>query len=50
MTVHGYKITSWTQTWEKIDGAWYRQARAVRLADGQARIVAVLEDDQADAA
>lgn len=42
-TVHGYLLESWTQHWSLIDGAWYRDAVAIRLSDGQRRLVSFLD-------
>lgn len=42
-TVHGYRIVQWTQHWSLIGGAWYRDAVAVRLADGARRLIGVLD-------
>lgn len=44
MSVSGYMIESWTQHWELIDGTWYRNAVAIRVADGQRRMIAVRDD------
>lgn len=44
MSVNGYKVISWTQHWSLIGGAWYRDAVAVRLADGQRRLISVLDE------
>lgn len=41
MITHGYEVVAWTQHWIRIDGAWHREAIAVRLADGQPRRIAV---------
>jgi hypothetical protein len=45
MTIHGYEIVNWTQHWTIIDGCVYRDAVAVRLTDGQRRLIAVREDE-----
>jgi hypothetical protein len=42
-TAHGFQLVAWTQHWTRIDGAWYRDAIAVRLADGERRLIAVLD-------
>ena len=44
MALTDYRILTWTQRWSRIDGAWYRDAHALRLADGQHRIIAVLDE------
>lgn len=44
MITPGYRVLSWTQHWTLIDGAWYRDAIAVRLADGQRRLISVLDE------
>jgi hypothetical protein len=41
---HGYQLEQWTQHWRQIDGAWYRDAVAIRLADGQRRLISFLDD------
>jgi hypothetical protein len=38
-TSHGYQLEAWTQHWTLIDGAWYRDAIAIRLTDGSRRLV-----------
>lgn len=43
MSTPGYRVLHWTQHWTVIDGAWYRDAVAVRLADGQRRLISVLD-------
>lgn len=43
-TAHGFQLVAWTQHWTLIGGAWYRDAVAIRLADGARRIIGVLED------
>jgi len=40
---NGYRLVQWTQHWSLIGGAWYRDAVAVRLTDGQPRLVAFLD-------
>ncbi len=40
-TVHGFRVVQWTQHWTLIDGAWRREAVAIRLADGTLRRIAV---------
>lgn len=42
-TVHGYQLEQWTQHWRKIDGTWYRDAVAIRLSDGQRRLVSFVD-------
>lgn len=39
MTISGYQVLNWTQHWRLIGGRWYRDAEAVRLSDGQLRLV-----------
>jgi hypothetical protein len=36
---HGYRLEAWTQHWRCIGGTWYRDAHAIRLSDGQLRLV-----------
>lgn len=43
MYTPGYRVLTWTQHWSRIDGAWYRDAVAIRLADGARRIISVLD-------
>lgn len=43
-TAHGFQLVAWTQHWTLIDGAWYRDAVAIRLTDGTRRRVAFLDD------
>jgi hypothetical protein len=45
MTIHGYQIVTWTQHWTIIDGCVYRDAVAIRLADGARRLIAVIEGE-----
>lgn len=42
-TAHGYQLEQWTQHWRCIGGEWYRDAVAIRLADGQRRLVSFLD-------
>lgn len=42
-TSHGYQLEAWTQHWSCIRGAWYRDAIAIRLSDGQRRLVSFLD-------
>jgi len=42
-TVHGFQIVQWTQHWSLLNGAWYRDAVAIRLTDGERRLISVLE-------
>lgn len=51
MSTPGYRVLQWTQTWymDRETGAWYRKAYAVRLADGQRRLVGILDDEDAAA-
>ena len=44
MSTPGYRVLQWTQHWSKINGAWHRDAVAVRLSDGQRRLIAVLDN------
>lgn len=43
MPTPGYVVLHWTNHWSIIDGATYRDAVAVRLADGQRRLISVLD-------
>jgi hypothetical protein len=43
LEMNGYRLEQWTQHWSWIEGAWYRDAIAIRLADGQRRLVSVLD-------
>jgi hypothetical protein len=40
---NGYTLVQWTQHWSLIDGAWYRDAVAIRHTDGARRLVSVLD-------
>jgi hypothetical protein len=44
MSTPGYRVLAWTQHWTIIDGAVYRDAIAIRLSDGQRRLIAVLDE------
>jgi hypothetical protein len=43
LEMNGYRLVQWTQHWSLIGGAWYRDALAIRLADGERRLVSVLD-------
>jgi hypothetical protein len=45
MSTPGYRVIEWHRRYFKQDGAWYREALAVRLADGQRRIIGVLDPE-----
>lgn len=36
---HGYQLEAWTQHWRIVNGRVYRDAVAIRLSDGQRRLV-----------
>ena len=44
MSTPGYDVLEWRQTWRYINGRCYREAVARRLADGQLRIISVLDE------
>ncbi len=42
MSIPGYTVLRWTNHFSIIDGAHYQDAVALRLADGQQRLIGVL--------
>jgi hypothetical protein len=44
MNTPGYRIVRWFQHWRLIDGAFYRDALAIRESDGTLREVSVLDE------
>lgn len=44
MSTPGYRVIHWSQHWSIIDGAYYRDAIAIRLADGARRLISVLDE------
>lgn len=44
MSISGYRIIAWQQHWRIIDGVVYRDAIAIREADGTVRAISVKDE------